>query len=69
MRCKFGQKYFAKQAEKQSAEPPKHKWEQYVTPQGLLWQELTLGCEVKKALRKGITTEKQLMAALDDADR
>lgn len=67
VRCKYGRAHFAKLAEESAApEKGKHrrKWEKHVAADGPLWQLISTGRRVKKALLGGEIREEQLLTRL-----
>ena len=78
IRCKRGRAYFDKLREKhpealmpqQTALRRKHKkpWEKLVEEGGAVWTLLAVGREIKKALRSGRISERQLTEALSEAE-
>ena len=77
VRCKYGQKYAEKQRKAQAAVPAdakeckeKHrKWEKHVTQGSTAWTLLLTGSQLKRALRKGQITERQIHLALSDEEQ
>ena len=79
-RCKYGRTYFEK-LQKQTEAPativsaekaaPKKtcRWEAFVAQGGLMWQFLSAGKGVKKALRRKQITEGQLLKLMDDQEQ
>lgn len=69
-RCKYGCRYLSKLEErKQENEAPLRKWERDVQRGGLLWRLLRVGRKMKKAMKKGCISEKELLALLDETHR
>lgn len=67
-RCKYGCRYIAKlEKQKQTCETPLRKWERDVQRGGLLWRLLHVSRWMKKALRDGCTSEKELLCLLDES--
>ncbi len=77
VRCKYGQKYFARLNASADQSPVKktspvskpRKWEKNVCSGGLLWHFLSTGRRVKKTLRKGRATEDQILAMLTETEK
>lgn len=77
VRCKYGQKYVEKQRRAQDASPgnikesnkKRRKWEKYVTQDSTLWKLLFTGNRLKRALRKGQITERQIHLALSGEEQ
>ncbi|MBQ4089491.1 MAG: hypothetical protein IJC56_06395 [Clostridia bacterium] len=71
VKCKYGQRYFAKQAEQagKNVEEKKYKWEKLVERGGLAWSLLAAGKKMKKRLKKKELTEAQLMMRLTEEER
>lgn len=66
-RCKYGCRYSAKmENRKKQEEAPMRKWERDVRRGGLLWRMLHVSRWMKKSLRKGCVSEKELLALLDE---
>lgn len=64
-RCKYGVKYFAKQAEKADTAPASiGKWEKYVAREGTAWQLLYAAKRMKKALKDSGRREEQALSPL-----
>lgn len=67
-RCKYGCRYVSKlKNQTQEAETPLRKWERDVQRGGLLWRLLYVSRWMKKALRKGCISEKELLSLLDES--
>lgn len=76
VRCGYGRKYFEKkhkaqadseaQAEKRTK---RYKWEKLVRQGGPAWQLLWVGSRSKRALRSKSLTEREMFAALDEAEQ
>lgn len=71
VRCKYGRSYFEKQkaASQNETKNRKYKWERYVEADGTVWKLLKLSAELKKALKDGSVTEKQMADRLTEEER
>ena len=67
VRCKYGRQYFEKHPVETGCK--KHKWERYVTEDELLWNLLTHGKKLKKALCHQKVTESDLLSLLSDEEK
>lgn len=77
-RCKYGRAYFEKlqkpseaPAAIAAAEKPRkaRRWEAHVAQGGLMWQFLSAGSGVKKALRRKQITEGQLLSLMNEQEQ
>lgn len=66
-RCKFGIRYFEKNAEKPES-PALRKWERGLTPGGWLHSLIKVSRGLRKTLRKGNATEGELTSLLTGAE-
>lgn len=74
VKCKYGRNYFAKQDVgllKVKERKKKHecKWKKMVSEDGVVRELIITSIGIKKAIRSGMITEKQIMEMLNDAEQ